>query len=252
MTSIYGIKVLKYDFSGVEKAQVQIKPVVSTNWFIGYNPPFINEMRSGELLISTKMSSNEFAAYEKLKTKRLEPSDSNLRIIIQKYDLNLVPNGSSEIPTSRDFELKGLLEAKNSIVVYGNVGGAGLRKGVLKTISHDFNPVNELIFSISNEISISKAIFYKDEIWLSGTTGFVQVRTGSVVQAGDAFVGRITEGKFVAEKIFGTDRDDGVSELTEFQNQLLVTGHLNGPITHTGDNDKSLNYQDWFLGFLKR
>ena len=106
------------------------------------------------------------------------------------------------------------------------------------------------VLSVPFDMASSSSIrMCNDKLWLGGAFGFKQASTGSVVKFGDAFLWSIdSEQKTFKKIIFGTDRDDSVMALDCINNELIVGGNENGPITHTGDNDANLNYQESFLG----
>lgn len=90
------------------------------------------------------------------------------------------------------------------------------------------------------------------EVLIGGRTNFVQVKTGSIVEAADAFVLRVdANGQELGRVVFGEERDDSVSALVLMPDQRVVAaGILAGPITHDADQDPFGRHADGFLKVL--
>lgn len=90
------------------------------------------------------------------------------------------------------------------------------------------------------------------KLWVGGSAGYKQVSTGSVVEAGDAFVWSLdflNENQSVT--YLGTERNDAVSGMSCYERSLFVSGVQDGPITHSGDVDKLQLRQASFFGKVR-
>jgi hypothetical protein len=79
--------------------------------------------------------------------------------------------------------------------------------------------------------------------YVAARTGSVQVDTGSVVSPGDITLLSVNPDLTIAEQLtFGSPREESAAQLeVGADNQLLVTGTWDGPITHTPDNERTWN-----------
>lgn len=105
-------------------------------------------------------------------------------------------------------------------------------------------------FNFGNEQMPAAIAFAKSgEIVLGGYFGHVVVDTGSTIQFPDGFLAGFDwrDGAFLGGSVLKTERGDVVHTIVStHDNEFLVGGSLDGPITHTADNDRSLGYSKGF------
>lgn len=102
------------------------------------------------------------------------------------------------------------------------------------------------------ESSFSDMVVGEGPIFVGGKCGFQQVTTGSVVTFADACLLTLnSDGKIIADRYFGTERNDGILSMDHLGDRLLMAGFIDGPITHTADQDENAGFQTAFLGWLK-
>lgn len=106
----------------------------------------------------------------------------------------------------------------------------------------DLSQIWQKTFDIQDEdAAFSASVVDGKYLAVGGTTGFLQVNTGSITKHGDAFL-LLTDfsGKEIGKKIFGTPRHDNVKTIIDMgDNTIMVGGYKDGPITHDGDHDKT-------------
>lgn len=130
-------------------------------------------------------------------------------------------------------------------------------KGILVLFSKESqSPSFQIDLRPKNESYFTELAFFSDGnstdgILVGGKCGFKQVSTGSIVEPADACLMKLdSNGNILSTRTFGTTRNDAVTALDVSGERALIGGVINGPITHTADQDPSQGYQEAFAGWF--
>jgi hypothetical protein len=135
-----------------------------------------------------------------------------------------------------------------------NDRGTSARKNDLLLGAFDLGELNprwSKTFDFGNEqMPNAMAIATTGEILIGGRSGHVVVDTGSTIEFPDGIVAAFdpNQGSFIGGSRIATKRSDSVRAILSLDgNHILIGGALDGPITHTADNDRNLAYSHAFL-----
>lgn len=125
-------------------------------------------------------------------------------------------------------------------------------KGSILNVSVSGSIQWKKVFSPYGESSFGEMVVVENQIFVGGKCGFRQVSTGSVVEFADACLLTLDmNGKLTGSKFFGTDRNDAIVSMSPLGDRFIVGGFVDGPITHTADQDQSAGHQSALFGVLK-
>lgn len=182
------------------------------------------------------------------------PVEFNSRqgVLLQRVDMrgNIV---ESNAYLSDDYLSLTTLRARNgNRFILADLSSPKGWKGSILKISAKGNVQWKEDFSPYGESSFNDMAIAEDQVFVGGKCGFRQVSTGSVVEFADSCLLTMDgNGRLMASKFFGTDRNDAIISMSFQNDRLIVGGFADGPITHTADQDQSAGYQHAMFGILK-
>lgn len=225
-----------------------------------YGEAFLKISDSGIIAIGVYFPAIDMPQYnEKFRTTLVSSGDFD--ILVTTYDINGTLLASQIVGTEN-------LDLPKSLVIHGDsmyIVGRSIvnRPTSVRNFQNDMYiaalqfpslKLNwEKLVDIQDEDSPESAIIVDDKFLLvGGSTGFLQVNTGSIIKHGDVFVTAFSlDGQEVGRNIFGTLRDDSVSTIVDMGNGKIVIGGVkDAAITHDGDNDRNQTHQFGFLDFI--
>jgi len=92
-----------------------------------------------------------------------------------------------------------------------------------------------------------------DNFIFSGSTGFVQVDTNSIVSYGSGFLLEVSPaGQSISLAVLSQPRDTDILSIDVIESNLIMfAGQFDGPITHTCDSDRNKCYQSGVVGIAR-
>lgn len=175
------------------------------------------------------------------------PSSNYSQLLVEKWSKNL-EFIDQIIVTDQAYLYRGYIVEKNNQVL---VAASNASKVKVFLVDFSTQTVQALALPVKEKASIWDVQFCGDFLWAAGVANYEQVSTGSIVGYGDSFLSKLDLASGQAKvKYYGTDRKDSIESLSCFENSLFVGGLQNGPITHTGDKDPKLRFQNAISGRL--
>ena len=249
----FGFKIFRFDYSGHEVSQAEILPQTAFNTvLVDKEAPFF-EVTDSCVIAAITTTRDDVPIFQKHLGVRLNWTVPEYQVILQSFNLSMLERTTQLIKGTANFFVSGIQTGRDEVAVFGSSGGAGDRKALVASFNFELTELYRAEFSITKESNLYAAAFLKGRLLVAGSTGSLQVDSGSVVEAADAFVSSISSnGAITTLARFGTDRHDRVTSLLSVGDEVFLSGQQNGPITHTADANPQLGYQEWFLGRLKQ
>lgn len=190
---------------------------------------------------------------------QLYPRENTLDVLVSRVDADGTI-GASSVTGTPDYEdeLFGLVAGDGRVAVLGRRRRELGRDNtelhvVVHEVGADGAPLGTTTFDCARSGLAQSAAYDGDDLWVGGTEDWLQNPSGrSVYEPGAPFLVRMRPGASSAgartiERIGVVPATSGHAELRAVRVDratLFLAGHENGPLTHTGDRDRSLVRSD--------
>lgn len=252
-----GFKAFAFDQNGKELWQNDLVPLSDFNTVIvDKEAPYIALV--GDMLFSaTEITDDEEIIFEKhFGINVVWPSGPKYGVVVQSISTSSRQRSVVLAKGNGNIFLNNIALSKIGDVtlfgLVGTAGGPGARSAIAKMYDQNLKPYFEIDLGIQKETSGLSLNMTKDGFYVGGKYGSSQVSTGSVVEYADAFIVKYSwDGLQIRKKYFGTDRDDSVGTIfLGPSEELYVGGMLDGPITHTADQNPEFGFSKSLFGVL--